>query len=489
MNTLDHLTENVEHKRTLKFKCFLDDGLTSVFKTGCRVEKELWNSSLKYLEANYGYKKLNVKYPSNTTDKQYLINTLKSNYLKNNCNGLERWNYKETGLQSQFANNFLMLLVTNFGEYRKELYVSSKWSKEHKKKYHKEKGHSWYTRGKLRFKRKDDTVNTMIFNNNGKYQIEIMSAHWLNIPGFGKIQVKENIYNLKKENDDLKIAKIKKIVNLRTGKHFYQLQLCYVKSKKRKEVKEDQAVGLDWGMKDFKVFHASNDNRYHVADYVVNKVNNYLDKISLIQKKYEYTVIENGKEVKKHRRINRVDKHKIQKLYAKRSNLLTEFYKYLAILLFNSYDLLCVEHLTAKDMRKEKHVEKNDLQNKLKKGFNKKLALIKPYELMSILTQRANKLGLTIIKVDSYKTSQVEYGTDYVKKHELNEWEWISEKTGKKIDRDLNASKNILDWALHPNKHFKIKELKEKEKKMKKEKKEKQKSIKIPTPLSLVVMN
>ena len=108
---------------------------------------------------------------------------------------------------------------------------------------------------------------------------------------------------------------------------------------------------------------------------------------------------------------------------------------------------------------------------------------------MSILTQRANKLGLTIIKVDSYKTSQVEYGTDYVKKHELNEREWISEKTGKKIDRDLNASKNILDWALHPNKHFKIKELKEKEKKMKKEKKEKQKSIKIPTPLSLVVMN
>ena len=51
------------------------------------------------------------------------------------------------------------------------------------------------------------------------------------------------------------------------------------------------------------------------------------------------------------------------------------------------------------------------------KGKNKRLALIKPYELSKIVESLVNKQNKTLIKVDSYKTSQVEYGTAYEEKH------------------------------------------------------------------------
>lgn len=75
-----------------------------------------------------------------------------------------------------------------------------------------------------------------------------------------------------------------------------------------------------------------------------------------------------------------------------------------------------------------------------------------------LVIQMANRLGKTVILVDSYKTSQVEYGTEYQEKHSVDDREWTSKYTGKTIKRDLNASKNILAWALNPKEHIKYKE-------------------------------
>ena len=69
----------------------------------------------------------------------------------------------------------------------------------------------------------------------------------------------------------------------------------------------------------------------------------------------------------------------------------------------------------------------------------------------------ANRTGRTLIKVDAYKTSQVEYGTKHEEKHDTSIREWVSTHTGKLINRDLNASLNILDWGLNPEHHIKLK--------------------------------
>lgn len=59
---------------------------------------------------------------------------------------------------------------------------------------------------------------------------------------------------------------------------------------------------------------------------------------------------------------------------------------------------------------------------------------------------------------EAYKTSQVEYGTEFIQKHSLDSPRtWISDYSGKKIIRDLNAARNIRDWGLHPDHHIKVK--------------------------------
>ena len=124
----------------------------------------------------------------------------------------------------------------------------------------------------------------------------------------------------------------------------------------------------------------------------------------------------------------------------------------------DNYDTIIIEKLNAYEMRKQKHLSK-----KQNAGKNRRLATIKPYELMTIMESLVNKQDKTLIKVDSYKTSQVEYGTQYESKHNLNETnnqgerKYISEYTGKVIDRDLNAAQNIKEWGLHPEKHVKLK--------------------------------
>ena len=84
-----------------------------------------------------------------------------------------------------------------------------------------------------------------------------------------------------------------------------------------------------------------------------------------------------------------------------------------------------------------------------------------------ILCNYAWKHGAVVIKVDAYKTSQVEYGTNFVQKHSLDDPRtWVSEYSEKTIKRDLNAAKNILDWGLHPDHHYKVRKFKKVEPEM-----------------------
>ena len=91
------------------------------------------------------------------------------------------------------------------------------------------------------------------------------------------------------------------------------------------------------------------------------------------------------------------------------------------------------------------------------RGFNRRLALVKPDRLSEITTWAAQRAGTTLLKVDPYHTSQVEFGQhpSTAKKRGLSEREWTSPFTGELIDRDINAAKNILAWGLNPSDHAK----------------------------------
>ena len=128
-----------------------------------------------------------------------------------------------------------------------------------------------------------------------------------------------------------------------------------------------------------------------------------------------------------------------------------QYYTSLANTLCSKYDLIAIEGVSPRGMRRS---GRGSAQSR---GFNRRLALVKPGRLSEIMTWVAQRSGTTLLKVDPYRTSQVEFGQhpSTAKKRGLSEREWISPFTGELIDRDINAAKNILAWGLNPSDHAK----------------------------------
>ncbi|QFQ90609.1 transposase [Lacticaseibacillus manihotivorans] len=229
---------------------------------------------------------------------------------------------------------------------------------------------------------------------------------------------------------DVKVIKLK-----RKDDGTYQFQIVHVRPKAPANVQAKPAIGIDWNMTNNVAYHDSNDKQYQLPAEVIAKADWYEHQINKLKRKRSLT----------HGSTKKLDK-KIQKFSAKRAQLLTEAYRHLAIEIVDPVEVVVMEKIGAKDMRKSTG-----------KAKNRKLALLKPYEAKKVIQNRAFKQGVTVVEVDAYKTSQVEYGTESIDKHPLSQREWVSSVTGKVVNRDHNAALNILDWGLHPIHHIKVK--------------------------------
>lgn len=440
------LPVKTEYIRVCRYRLAATEELAQKFEQNIAVENDLHQYAVKYLEKTYGYKHLERLYPSTRTDKMYVIkDEIEKSYLAERYPELKRWDLAKIGLHSQAAHQLLLGLMTNFGEYRRVLKKAAKMTKQEKEDYRNNKDgnnpqhRSWYRKGSLAYLRNGKSHSTVSLPSNG--QIKVLSSHHIKIQDYGDLQTIDNIKHLKHQN--IVTSKIK-----RKGDGTFELQLVLKDQHRRR--KPTNEIGADWNMKGNKVFHTSEDQRI------------YLDSKALI-KADKYECIINGlKSQRSHlEKFLNPDCQRLVKLTeliryynVRRTNVLTEAYRHMAKKLFEGHNLIAIELLAAKEMRRESDAF-NKAENHAK---NRKLAKIKPYELSQLLTQVADREGKTLIKVDSYKTSQVEYGTDYQEKHDPTEREWISKYTGKKIDRDLNASRNILAWAINPKKHIKYRE-------------------------------
>lgn len=440
------LPVKTEYIRVRRYRLVVTEELAQKFEQNIAVENDLHQYAVKYLEKTYGYKHLERPYPSTRTAKMYVIkDEIEKRYLAERYPELKRWDLEKIGLHSQAAHQFLLGLMTNFGEYRKVLKKAAKMTDQEKEDYRNNvdgnnpQHRSWYRKGSLAYLRNGKSHTTVSLPSNG--QIEVLSPHHIKIQDYGDLQTIDNIKRLKHQT--IVTSKIK-----RKQDGTFELQLVLKDQHRRR--KPTKQVGVDWNMKDNKVFHTSENQRI------------YLDPVASIKAdKYEY-IINGLKSRRSH--LETFLNHKSQRLTklteliryydARRSNALTETYRHLAKKMFENYNLIAIEQLDAKEMRRESGAF-SKAENRAK---NRKLAKIKPYELSQLLTQVADREGKTLIKVDSYKTSQVEYGTNYQEKHDPTNREWISKYTGQKIDRDLNASRNILAWAINPKKHIKYRE-------------------------------
>ena len=427
-----------------------------LYEKAIKTQNELYQFALKYLYKTYGRKHIGRPLPFGQGI-NYLNNKIKAMFI-NEKYELKRWNVKKLGLSSHAADEFLKIIFTNFSQYRKRLEQAGQMSavekynlrmnitKDKDGKHKNPKHRSWYRKGSMNFLRNNNSFRTITSQRLPKGNTKLVSPHHLNVADFGEIMVFENLKHLNFE--EIALTKIKRLPD-----NTFRLQITFTREKKR--IFQNKVVGADWNMFKNEVFRTSENKGIFIPKQVIKKAS-----ILEFEKDRFKSLRDNEYNQRGKTALWQKYQRKQAKLSAKRANILTETYRKLVHELVDEFDTIIIEKIDAFEMRK-RSLSLNKAQNT---GKNKRLALIKPYELAKIVESLVNKQNKTLIKVDPYKTSQVEYGTEYEEKHELRATNkdgkriYVSAYTGKEVDRDYNAALNIKEWGLHPEKHVKLRD-------------------------------
>ena len=444
------LNKMVKYARTRRFNCVLTSEQEKLHTNNLFRQQDLFNFTNQLLEKMYGYTHLDRKVPSTRVQRRYLIaRTILPKYMQLRFNK-ERWSKRLTGLYSTAAYLFLETEMINFGEYRKGLVEFSKASDKEKQDYQQNKHHNnpqhraWYHKGALNYLRdsqKQLYLKTVSFERVASDPIKIVSTHYVYVPSYGLVFVRQNLKQYRRHQ--IKMLRIK-----RRCHHDYELQLIFIDQVERKPLKS--VVGVDWNMHENQVWQTSqvNQSPYVIPKAVIDKANTLEDEIKHLQAirsvRQQYLKPSSKQLFKLSQRI--------QYLFQKRSYCLRDWYYQLVHQVIDPLDGIAMELLNIRDMYQE-NCQWSKGSNRAK---NHKLALIKPYELSLIARQVCDRYGKTWLAVDAYHTSQVEFGTHHIEKHDVHDREWRSTLTGKQIKRDLNAAQNILQWSLYPELHAKV---------------------------------
>ncbi|OXC10267.1 transposase, partial [Ligilactobacillus agilis] len=373
-----------------------------LYEKAIETQNELYQFALKYLYKTYGRKHIGRPLPFGQGI-NYLNNKIKAMFI-NEKYELKRWNVKKLGLSSHAADEFLKIIFTNFSQYRKRLEQAGQMTavekynlrmnitKDKDGKHKNPKHRSWYRKGAMNFLRNNNSFRTITSQKLLNGNTRLVSPHHLNVADFGEIMVFENLKHLNFE--EIALTKVKRLPD-----NTFRLQITFTREKKR--LAQNKIVGADWNMFNNEVFRTSENKTIAIPKDIVKKANDLeaaKDKFKSLRDR-EYN--KRGKTTlwQKYQR-------KQAKLSAKRANILTETYRKLVHELVDEFDTIIIEKIDAFEMRK-RSLSLNKAQNT---GKNKRLALIKPYELAKIIESLVNKQNKTLIKVDPYKTSQVEYG-------------------------------------------------------------------------------
>lgn len=436
------------HKYQTKFayvrktSTYLDSQQAEKLAQALAVENKLYNFALSYLYKTYGYKHIDRKVPV-SMGKQVLANQIKKLFMAKYYD-LKRWQVKKMYLSSHNAQLFLIQLITNFAEYKKELVRNASQmdakarfnfkaniQKNKAGKHTNRKHKTWYRIGGIGFNADNRTI---LIDIQPQSPIRVLSMHKIVIPDYGLIHIQGNAYDM---CADTNIHQVKlKWQHDRT----YQLQFVHIAEKSDFSIANQDSVGLDWNMTDNVFYHDSNDQTFQLPAWAVQRADWYEQQINHLKSKRD---LNHGNK--------RLLNTQIQRYSVKRSQLLVEVYRKMMPQVVASHRVIVIEKLNSKSMRK------SGRKRAQSRGFNRKLALIKPAILQSYLANYAWKHGARVIQVDSYKTSQVEFGTTHIHKHPLSKREFPSDDNVKEmVGRDVNAAKNILDWGLHPDHHIKV---------------------------------
>ena len=276
-------------------------------------------------------------------------------------------------------------------------------------------------KGYPKFKSKKDTIQSCRFINNiFKCKKKINGNRITLIKQLKNILFKcsrkDEIYL----NENQKYIHSVTLTKTSTNKYYLSILIDYNINQKQKL---DTVIGLDLGIKDFIV--DSNGNRYDNKHFHKNQEN----KLKKLNKQLS----------KKQKGSNNRNKARIKlaKVYEKITNQRNTYLHQITSKLVNENQVICIEDLNVKGMMSN---------HKLSKSIQD-LSL---YEFRRQLEYKCRWYGRQLIIIDRfYPSSKTCHNCGYIYKDlKLNEREWICPHCGKVIDRDYNASLNILDEGL-----------------------------------------
>ena len=347
--------------------------------------------------------------------------------------GLTRWSWKVIGLSAQMAEAQLVKLATNFARYRESARSLMMAPTANQEKWARIHGKPVWRRGAIQHIRPGDPGKQSITAPNNKDSVVVLSKTTIKLPLMGRVQACRDLSRVIKGE-----AAIRTITLKRVRGNKYELQMTFSETIAKVPLKSE--VGLDWGMAGRTVFTSNSGRVIENDEAVVGRVVAIRHEISVLQARMAKT--------KSERKVLRL-KDKIRRLHAKASNVMTNEQRRIARAIADEYDLIVLERLNSSSMRRRGRGRAQS------RGFNAKLAVVQPYSLTQAVIDAATSSGKTVILVDPYKTSRVEFDTGYVHeaKISLSVRGWPSPVDGRWVDRDVNAARNILSWGKSPSLH------------------------------------
>lgn len=276
-----------------------------------------------------------------------------------------------------------------------------------------------------RFKKKKNQDVKCYFPKNNKTDWKI-ERHRIKIPTIGWVRLKE--YGYIQKDATVKSGTISQ----RAGKYFVSI-LCEVEEIQARPKLEENGLGIDLGIKEFAV---RSDGKTHKNINKTRNVRKLEKKLKREQRslsrKYENLKKRGEKTVTK--RVN-IDKNilRVQKLHARLSNIRLEYVKSIVDQVVKTKPrYITIEDLNVKGMMKNRHLSKAVAQQCF-------------YTFQTWLLAKCKEYGIELRQVDRFYPSSKLCSCCGQMKVDLK----LSDRTykcdcGNEIDRDLNASINLL---------------------------------------------
>ena len=290
---------------------------------------------------------------------------------------------------------------------------------------HRSKG-----QGFPKFKKKSKYGGILIYPRGFKFR-----GRKLYLPKIGWVSMKDKM--LKKGQWE-KVKLTARQVWLKEEETGFFAYILYSREKEPKE-KNGVAVGIDVGIKNTLTvsngdFFSLDTKKIMLLVKKAEKLQGIIDKKKLINKK---------KGVKRSRRIGELERRR-DKLLRKIQNIKTDFYYRAVNRILYSHEYVAVEDLNLSELKEAKKDSKV-----IRRKVNKYLQHISLSKFFSILEWKAELYDRKLLKVNAKDTSKTCSHCGYVNhKLKLSDRVFKCPACGLKIDRDLNASLNILKRGL-----------------------------------------